>query len=225
MDDLFVDSVTKNFGYNQVLTDVYLSCRQGEIIGLLGRNGSGKSTLMKIIFGSLQADTRFVKVGNRILNGIYDNRNMIRYLPQETFLPNHFKVSKIITLFCDKENAESIRTHELISPLLNRRARELSGGEKRLVEIFLVIYAEARFVLVDEPFNGIAPLHKNEIKRIILEQSQRKGFIVTDHDFRNILDVSTRIILMHDGGTKVIHKPEELAHWGYIPEKSGEVNP
>ena len=217
---LYVDSVTKSFGIRQVLTDIFLSCNEGEIIGLLGRNGAGKSTLLKIIFGSMQADFKFVRIGDKRINGLYDNRNLINYLPQHSFLPNHLKISHIIKLFCEKANAGLIAANELISPLIHKKARQLSGGEKRLVEIFLIIYSNATYILIDEPFNGIAPIYKEVIKNMIREQSKKKGFIITDHDYRNILDLSTRIVLIHDGGTKEIKNKEELEFWGYIPNSS-----
>ena len=117
MSKLHVDSIIKSFGTKQVLTDVYLSCEKGEIIGLLGRNGTGKSTLLKIIFGSLPADRKFVKIGNKIITGLFDNRNLIKYLPQDNFLPSHVKVKTIIELFCTESNAKSIKAHYLISLL------------------------------------------------------------------------------------------------------------
>jgi len=214
-----VDSVIKSFGTKQVLTDVFLSCSQGEILGLLGRNGSGKSTLLKIIFGSLIADQKFVKIGNKIISGLFDNRNLVNYLPQHHFLPNHIKVTTIISLFCDKENVSSIKGNELIKPMLGKKSNQLSGGEKRLLEILLIVHSNARYILIDEPFNGIAPIYKEDIKDLIKEQSKNKGFIITDHDYRNILDIATRIILIHDGGTKEIKNKNELEYWGYIPEK------
>jgi len=107
-----VDSVMKSFGIKQVLTDVFFTCCQGEIIGLLGRNGSGKSTLLKIIFGSLNADQKFVKIGDKINNGLFDNRKLLKYLPQDNFIPNHIKVTTIISLFCDEENGSLIKSNE-----------------------------------------------------------------------------------------------------------------
>lgn len=219
---MHVDSVIKSFGTRQVLTDIFLSCSQGEILGLLGRNGAGKSTLLKIIFGSLFADRKFVKIGNKIINGVFDNRNLVKYLPQNHFLPNHIKVITIIALFCDKENASRIKDNDLIKPMLGKKAHQLSGGEKRLLEILLIIHSNAKYILIDEPFNGIAPIYKEDIKNLIREQSKNKGFIITDHDYRNILDVATRIVLIHDGGTKQIKNEDELKHWGYIPETERE---
>ena len=100
MNGLHVDSVLKEFDSRQILTDIFISCKKGEIIGVLGRNGSGKSTLLKIIFGSLQADRKFVKVDNKLVATLYDNRKLINYLPQDNFLPNHSRIRNIISLFC-----------------------------------------------------------------------------------------------------------------------------
>lgn len=213
-----MDSVIKSYGDKQILTDVFVSCNKGEIIGLLGRNGSGKSTLLQVIFGSLIADNKFVRIGEKLIYRFNDNRNLIKYLPQDNFLPNHIQIKRIISLFCDKRNAEIIKQNKHIKPLLDRRCRQLSGGEKRLVEIFLIVYSNAEFILIDEPFNGVAPIYKDDIKNIIREQSMHKGFIITDHDYRNIDDVATRMILMHDGGTKEIKNKDELKYWGYIPD-------
>ena len=218
MSKMHVDSVIKTFGTKQVLTDVFITLSQGEILGMLGRNGTGKSTLLKIIFGSLPADRKFVKIGDKLINGLFDNRNLISYLPQDSFLPNHIKVTRIISLFCDKENAELIKNRELIKPMLDKKSKQLSGGEKRLLEIFLIVYSDSKYILIDEPFNGVAPVYKEVIKNIIKEQLKHKGFIITDHDYRNIFDIATRTVLIHDGGTKEIKDKDELKFWGYISE-------
>ncbi len=218
MSGLHVDSVIKSFDNRQVLTDIFLACERGEIIGLLGRNGTGKSTLLKIIFGSQQAERKFVKVDGRIVNGIFGNSKQVNYLPQHNFLPSHVNVQRIIEVFCSRTNSVLVSKHHLIEPMLKLKYRELSGGEKRILEIFLIVYSNSKYTLIDEPFNGIAPVYKDEIKRIITEQSRHKGFIITDHDYRNVLDVATRIIIIHDGGTKEVKSKEDLVDWGYIPK-------
>ena len=149
MSDLHVDSVTKSFGLKQVLTDIFISCKKGQIIGLLGRNGAGKSTLLKIIFGSMSAFSKYIRIGNKMIDGqTYDNRKLINYLPQHSFLPNHLKVSQIISLFCNKSNADLINANAHIYPLINKRANQLSGGERRLVEIFLIVHSDAKYILI-----------------------------------------------------------------------------
>jgi len=217
MTGLHVDSVIKEFDSRQILTDIFVSCKKGEIIGLLGLNGSGKSTLMKIIFGSLQADRKFVKVEGKVIDSLFDSRQLIKYLPQDSFLPDHIFIKNIISLFCNQKNAQILLNHKLIEPLVAKKSRQLSGGEKRLIEIFLIIYSDAKFILIDEPFNGVAPVYKEEIKGLLMEQSKFKGFIISDHDYMNILDIATRVVLMHDGGTKEIKEKDELKYWGYIP--------
>ena len=218
MSKMYVDSIIKSYGHKQILTDVFLECNKGEIVGLLGRNGTGKSTLLKIIFGSLGVDRKFVKVGNKLINSLSDSRNLIKYLPQDNFLPDHVKVSTLIYLFCDKQNAAVISKNHLINPIINKKSKQLSGGEKRILEIFLMAFSNADYILIDEPFNGIAPVYKDEIKKIVKEQSKTKGFIITDHDYRNIMDISTRTVVIHDGGTKEIKDINELKDLGYLPD-------
>ena len=218
MNHLHVDSVIKSFGTKQVMTDIYLTCKAGEIVGLLGRNGSGKSTLLKIIFGAMEAERKFVKIGDKLINGLSDNRNLVSYLPQDHFLPNHIRVTQMISLLCDRENAALIKEQELVKGMLGKKSSQLSGGEHRFLEILLIVHSISKYILLDEPFNGVAPIYKEIIKTQISQQSHDKGFIITDHDYRNILDISTRIVLMHDGGTKPIDDLVDLKRWGYIPE-------
>jgi ABC-type multidrug transport system ATPase subunit len=87
MSGLHADSVRKQIGNKQILNDVFISCKPGQIVGLLGRNGSGKSTLLKIIFGSLNADNKYVAVDGKKIDSLFDNRNLINYLPQDNCLP------------------------------------------------------------------------------------------------------------------------------------------
>lgn len=218
MNKLHADSILKTYGNRQILSDVYISCEKGEIVGLLGRNGVGKSTLLEIIFGSVKADNKFIKIDNKYIKGILDNENLIKYLPQKNFLPNHIKISTIIKLFCDKKNASIIINNHLIKPLLNKKNKQLSGGEKRIVEIFLIVLSSAKYILMDEPFNAVAPIYKEEIKDLIIKQSKNKGFIITDHDYRNILNIATRTVLIKDGSTKEIKNNNELITYEYIRE-------
>lgn len=218
MNKLHVDSIRKTYGYKSILSDIFISCSEGEIIALLGKNGAGKSTLMKIIFGSVRADNKFVKVNDKIITNLYDSKNLIKYLPQENFLPNHVKIKKIIDLFTEKRFTDIISDNRIINPFINKKVKDLSGGEQRILEVLLIIYSEAKFILLDEPFNGIAPIHIDEIKNAIIEQSVKKGFLISDHDYKNVFDISTKKILLHAGIIKEIRSERDLYRWGYIPE-------
>src|SRR5690606_20497228 len=95
---LEADSIQKYFDHKLVVSDVYLKCETGDIIGLLGRNGSGKSTLLKIIFGMVAADNKFVRIDGKLKRNTAELLKEISYLPQENFIPKHFSVQKAIQL-------------------------------------------------------------------------------------------------------------------------------
>jgi ABC-type multidrug transport system ATPase subunit len=218
MTALHVDSVRKIFGDKTVLNDVFLSCEEGEIVGILGRNGSGKSTLLKIIFGSISADNKFVSIDTQKAKGLFSIQHLIHYLPQHNFLPAHIKIKQLIDCFCPKERAEALIQNDFIVPFLSRRPRELSGGERRIVEILILLHGTAKVVLLDEPFHSIAPLQIEKIKAIIKVHATDKAVIITDHSYQNVIDISSRIILIEDGNTRQIKELEELFKYGYLPE-------
>ena len=215
MAQLHVDSISKWFGTNQLLLDIFISCKPGDLIGLLGRNGCGKSTLLKIIFGSLKAETKFVSINGNMLQTLGDSKNRIAYLPQNNFLPSHLTIKKIANLF---GSPESLLDNQHVKPFLNRKSAELSGGERRIIETLLVVNSKANYVLIDEPFNGVEPLFKDEIKDAIQERLTDKGFIVTDHDYRNIMAMSTKMLLLQNGGIREIKTLDELVRNNYLPD-------
>ncbi len=219
MNGLYADSISKSYEGKAILTDISLSCQMGEILGLLGRNGSGKSTMLKIIFGSISAEYRFVKIDGKVNGSMFENRNLISYLPQDSFLPSNLKVKNAISLFCStKEAVEKLQSEPILKSILNTKCGDISGGESKVLEILLILHSKAKYILMDEPFNGVAPIYKEQIKEWIQAHSNQKGFIITDHDYENILSVSTRLILMHDGGTKQLESRADLAEWGYLKE-------
>jgi ABC-type multidrug transport system ATPase subunit len=217
MNKLTVDSVQKSFGKTAILSDVFLHCETGQVLGILGRNGSGKSTLLEIVFGSKNAQNKFVSVNGEIIQSIADNKNNINYLPQFSFIPKQLKLSKIISLFCATEQAQIIAENPKIKPFLNQKPKTLSTGEKRFFEILLVIYSRSKFSLLDEPFVGLSPLLKEKVMELIITETKRKGFIISDHDYATIFKVSTHFKLLLDGGLKDIKNQKDLIDFGYLP--------
>ena len=159
MDSLQADSILKNYGSLRVLTDIFISCNSGEVLGLVGRNGAGKSTLLKIIFGSLQADQKYVKANDQQIVNLADSINLIKYLPQDNYLPKTTKIERLIKLLDGTLDLEEFKNNPLVTNLISRKPNQLSGGEIRLVEILLILYSKANYLLLDEPFNGVAPIH------------------------------------------------------------------
>ncbi len=216
MSKLHIDSITKSFGDKDILKDIYLSCETGNICGLLGRNGSGKSTLFQIIFGTIKGDTQYIKFNDIILQNQPDRKNRIAYLPQHPFLPKNIKIKNLIDLFCAKENNAKITQSKFIQPFLNETPNTLSGGELRIVEVLLIIYSKAEFILLDEPFHSLSPKTVTEIKTIIKQQTD-KGFIISDHQYHDVLDISDNIFLLSDTHLKPIKDLTELKRFNYLP--------
>lgn len=217
MNKLHADSIVKHFGNLRVLSDVSIHCEPGEIVGIMGRNGCGKSTLMKIIFGSLSADNKFVRADLKHINNVADSAGRISYLPQDHFLPGHLKLKNIISLFCREQDRMVLLKNPMIQPFLNnKKVKYYSGGEKRLLEILLVLHSGAKYLLLDEPFNGLSPIYVEAIKSTI-QNLKQKGIIITDHDYRNVLDVVDRIILISNGSTRQINDYDDLRLYGYLP--------
>ncbi|KZS40606.1 ABC transporter ATP-binding protein [Aquimarina aggregata] len=216
MSKLHIDSLTKSYNNKIILSDVFISCKKGEIKGLIGLNGSGKSTLLKIIYGAEKADSKFVRVGNKIIKNVYDGRNLISYLPQDSFLPNNISIKSLINLFLQKENRPIVIENEYVKPLLNKKNQDLSGGEKRIIEILLTIHSNAKYILLDEPFNGVSPIIKDYIIEYIKKMKLLKGYIVTDHDYENVINLADKIVYLQNGYLKEINDKKELVELGYM---------
>ena len=216
---LEVDSIRKSFGDKQVLTDIALACHPGDIIGLLGRNGTGKTTLLKIIFGTLFTDYKFIRINDEVLTQSFKSKNKIAYLPQDNFLPKSITVNKVVEIYSDEIDQKRFLEDEVLSKVTGTKIGNLSGGESRYLEVKLVLNLNSNFVLLDEPFNGISPLHIELVKNMIRDKSFKKGIILTDHDYRNVLDVANKYYLLFDGGLKPVKTKQDLIDWGYVPDE------
>lgn len=215
MQRLFIDSVNQSYADRTILSSVYLNCDIGEIVGLLGRNGSGKSTLLKIIFGSIKANFKYLNINNKVYSKGYLSKNIV-YLPQDKFIPDQINVLQAIHIFCKRHFAE-LHKIEFVAKHLKSKFYDLSGGECRFLECLLMIYSDADYVLLDEPFSQLSPLWIEELKKHMNKAKAYKGFIVTDHFYTSILAVSDRIVLLHNGCNYNVQNEDELVLHGYLP--------
>lgn len=216
MTGLQIDTIRKSFGAKKILQDVYLQCNKGEIVGLLGRNGSGKTTVFKIAFGLMDAESCFVRIDHQVLQNQFHRKGNLAYLSQNSFLPRNIRIKEFIRLFCSTENADFLREHSLVKPFLNSKVRELSGGEQRIIEILLIIFSESKFAMLDEPFHSLSPKVIQEIKTLIKEQSKHKGFIISDHNYQDVLEISNRNYLLSETSVKAIQNVEDLRFYKYL---------
>ena len=216
--EIFGDSI--EFRYrNQysLLSGVFINCKQGEVVALLGRNGCGKSTLLKILFGIVHPKNGFVSINNRRYKRGYMSKELC-YLPQHSFLPTYKTVSQMIYFMVDKkEDRERIAADTVLDKVLSSKIADLSVGEKRYLELTLLLARQATFYLLDEPFSGVSPYLKEKIQQVIQDNCGEKGFIISDHHYNSVLDISTRILLLQNGGCRSIVNKKDLEYF-YVPE-------
>jgi ABC-type multidrug transport system ATPase subunit len=215
---LEIDSVQKYFGNKNILSDIYLKCETKDVIGLLGRNGSGKSTLLRIIFGIESADFKFVRIDGCVKFKTKDLFGDISYLPQVNFLPNLFSVKKAIQLSISKEKIPEFYVDEMIKSILDKKIAHLSGGELRYLEIKIILNNSSKFVLLDEPYNGLSPLMVEKVNELIVENSMNKGIVISDHNYENVIKVSNKLVLLKEGKAHHLVCKEELIEKGYLKD-------
>ena len=202
MSDLLeADSIRKEFGRKQVLTDISLRCQPGDIIGLLGRNGSGKSTLLKILFGTLYTDYKFIRINDTIMGQPFKTKHTIAYLNQDNFLPKNITVKQVFEIYSGELDAKGFIEDEVLSKVLQTKIRNLSGGESRYLEVKLLLCLNTLFVLLDEPFNGLDPTSQIFLKRILVDYKNQNNaaILISSHDLNHITEICTRIVLLEKG--------------------------
>lgn len=211
---LEIDSVILEFGIKRVLQDVYLKSETGKITGLLGRNGTGKSCIFKIIFGELQANSQSVRINGKSFISYRRSPDEMRYLPQNSFVPKWLKVSRVMRDF-------EINFSDLISyfPEFKKHYRsklnQLSSGQRRILEIFIIVASQTQFCLLDEPFSHVMPLHVKTIMQIIQREKMNKGIIITDHMFHHILDLCDDLYVINNGKTHLTRSISDIETLGY----------
>lgn len=211
---LETDSIQLEFGLRKVLSDIYLKVETGSITGLLGRNGAGKSCLMNIIYGSLEATGKSVRLDGKAIFHAYRFPDVLLYLPQFSFIPNRLKVSRV---FDDFELDYNLFQHHFpgFGNKFTSRIRELSGGQRRLMEVYVIVKASTRFVLLDEPFSHIMPVQIEKMKEVLEEEKANKGILITDHLYRHITDISDSLYVLTNGKTYLTTDMSDLETLGY----------
>jgi ABC-type multidrug transport system ATPase subunit len=183
-----------------------MRCRTGKITGLLGRNGEGKTCLMKIIYGDLTCNSRSVKIDDQAILRPYTQPDLLRYLPQFNFIPGSLTLERVFIDF-DLEFHQLESTFPEFRPSHRTRIKDLSGGERRLINIYVISRSRSQFIMLDEPFTLLSPLQADKVKALLEEEKQNKGILITDHLHQHIFDISDEIYILEDGRTRLAGPP------------------
>lgn len=199
-----VNGLYKQFNKNVVLSNLNLSIQEQSIIAILGPNGSGKTTLIKSILGMVIPDKGDIKVSGKDIKKSSEYRTQIDYLPQIANFPANLKVRELIRMIKDLRG-KTERDKKLIelfglSPYLDKKLSNLSGGTKQKVNIVLTFMFDSPILILDEPTTGLDPIALIKLKELIVEEKQRgKTILVTSHIMSFVEEMTNEIVFLLEG--------------------------
>jgi lipopolysaccharide export system ATP-binding protein len=215
--------LVKKYRRRSVVNDVALRLQQGEIVGLLGPNGAGKTTTFYMIVGLIQP-----LAGHIVLDGVditkmpmyQRSRKGIGYLSQEPSIFRKLSVEDNIVAILETRGLSASQREARLETLLDElnikhlrrsKAYQLSGGERRRLEITRALVTEPKFMMLDEPFAGVDPIAVHDIQTIVADLRHRGiGVLISDHNVEQTLDIVDRAYIMFDGQVKVSGTVREL---------------
>lgn len=224
MPTLRAQHLYKKYKSREVVKDVSMQVRPGEVVGLLGPNGAGKTTSFYMIVGLIPVD------GGNIFLDEHDVTKMpvharaqlgLSYLPQEASIFRKLTVAQNIMAILElrrdlnrkmrKENLEHLLEEFRITHIRDTLGSNLSGGERRRAEIARALTTNPKFILLDEPFAGIDPISVLDVKRIINHLRKRGiGILITDHNVRDTLNICERAYIVNQGKIICEGNPEAI---------------
>lgn len=212
---LLVDSVHLEFDKLQVLQSAFITAQTGRVTGVLGRNGCGKSCLFKCIMGGIKPQNIFVRFNDEPETDYAHIGKRVKSLPQNVFMPTNMTLGEAFDLYEVDYNGlvafdNKFHTYERMT------SGQLSGGEVRIAEMYMVLNSEAEFCILDEPFSNVAPKYVEMMQQLIQQHKATKGIIISDHMYEQVMDITDDLFLLRDGYTFPIKCREDLIHHGYI---------
>jgi lipopolysaccharide export system ATP-binding protein len=220
---LEVQGLVKIYGTRRVVDGVDFRVEHGEIVGLLGPNGAGKTTSFYMIVGFITPDGGKVFLDDREISRLpmYKRARLgIGYLPQESSIFRQLSVEdNIMAVLQSRKMSRSDRRRrrdELLEMLgvdhiRKNRGYELSGGERRRVEIARALVTEPKFMLLDEPFAGIDPIAVADLQTVVTQlRDKGLGVLITDHNVRETLNITDRAYILFEGKIEMSGSPEQI---------------
>ena len=216
---LEVESVNSFYGDSHILFDVSLRVEENEVVALLGRNGAGKTTTLRTIMGVLAPAGGSIRLDGRPIHGRppYEIARMgMQLVPEERAIFGGLTVEENLRLAAlTAPKAWSLdRIYAAFPRLAERRrsgGRTLSGGEQQMLAIARALIRDARVILLDEPFEGLAPLIVRDLVRVSRELAQQgRTIVVVEQNVVAALSFSDRVYVLNNGHVVWTGTPDEL---------------
>ena len=224
MSILKCNNLEKNYNTKKVVQDISIEVSSGEVIGLLGPNGAGKTTTFYMIVGLIKSDLGSIVIDDIDITLMPIHKRFeygISYLPQEPSIFRNMTALDNIKAILETDNKlSSQKKKEILDELiirfdlknfLNTQGMQLSGGERRRVEIARALALRPKFLLLDEPFAGIDPLSVIDIQEIIKDlMLDNIGILITDHNVRETLKICDKSYIVNTGQILASGKTKDL---------------
>ncbi len=222
---LATEKLMKAYHGRRVVDGVSVNVKAGEIVGLLGPNGAGKTTTFNMVVGVVKPDEGVVNFQARNITRLPMHKRArlgIGYLTQEPSVFRKLTVEQNILAILEtckmSRDERAVRLKYLLqeldlTPVARSRAYQISGGEKRRLEITRALVTSPRLMLLDEPFSGIDPIAVYEVQKIVRRLKERGlGILITDHNVRETLKLIDRGYIIHKGQVLVEGSSEFLTN-------------
>jgi len=208
-----IENLNKKFYNKQVLSDINLEIEKGKIYGLLGPNGSGKTTLMRIVANLIKNTTGNVEVNELELGK--QTKNIVAFMPTSNFFPKWMKVKNAVDYYNDFyedfNREKCIEILEKVDIDMDLKIKALSTGMTEKFKIALTMSRNAQLILLDEPFNGIDIIAKEDIKKLIVENlTEENATIISSHLIDDIEPILDDVIMIKKGQIVLNDNVEKL---------------
>ena len=224
MSILKCNNLKKQYDTKMIVQNISLEVNSGEVIGLLGPNGAGKTTTFYMIVGLIKSDSGSIVIDDIDITSTPIHKRFeygISYLPQEPSIFRNMTAVDNIKAILETDNKltkneknnilDDLITKFDLKRFLNTEGMQLSGGERRRVEIARALALKPKFLLLDEPFAGIDPLSVIDIQKIIKDLSQDNiGILITDHNVRETLKICDKSYVVNSGQVLASGKSKDL---------------
>lgn len=164
-------------------------------------NGSGKSTLLKIIYGVINCE-KSVRINGQSYPCQFERPDLLSMLPQSNFLPGELSVLQALNHF--RIPPESKEINDLFEAKINLKTKigKLSSGEKRMLELFVILGKRSKFTILDEPFTHLSPLQIESAIRLLQKHQLNMGILLTDHFNKQVDEINEKVVLLKNGITR-----------------------
>ena len=215
---LKVENISKSFGDFQAIDSLSFEVKIGDVMGFLGPNGAGKTTSMRVITGYLKSDVGSIYIDNKsIETDPIHAKSMIGYLPEGVPLYLDFSPYLYLDYVCQvrkiqnsKKNIEKVIKDLQLQEVKDVRIETLSKGFKRRVGIAQALIHDPKLLILDEPTDGLDPLQKFEVRKLIKNLSKKKAIIISTHILDEVPEVCNNCLIINEGKKVFEGTPSQL---------------